>query len=478
MDNMLNLEELQQNRISHEYSVSEISRRLKSVVEDTFNNVRVRGEVSGFKCAPSGHVYFNLKDQTAVIKAVCWKGLANALNFKLEDGLEIIVSGRISIYEGQSTYQIIIQKIELAGLGALLALFEKRKAMLTAEGLFDSARKRPIPFLPKSIGVVTSPTGSVIRDILHRINDRMGLNVLVWPVLVQGPDAPSQIANAINGFNKKLPDGIETPDTLIIARGGGSIEDLWAFNEEIVVRAAAASKIPLISAIGHETDTTLIDFAADKRAPTPTAAAEMATPVRLELVKGLSAKEQRLRAALLGSITSKDNKLTNLSLSLINFSQRLVSLDSRIKQATHKLETSLSTFVFQKAAKLEKIAGKLSAQLILRSIKIYESKLTAAINMMASNMLNLLLSRNQKIASLGRLLESFNYKNVLKRGYAIVKSYNNKLIVSKEEAKALASLTLEFKDGKIKATVHGATKAKHNRRAVAQSDLFDYTTKT
>ncbi|HEY5597611.1 MAG TPA: exodeoxyribonuclease VII large subunit, partial [Kiloniellales bacterium] len=253
------------------FSVSEISQAIKRTLEGSFEWVRVRGEISGFKRAASGHMYFSLKDENAVIDAVCWRGSAGRLGLAPEDGMEVIAGGRITSYPGRSKYQIIVERLELAGEGALLKLLETRKRALAAEGLFDAARKRPLPYLPEVIGVVTSPTGAVIRDILHRLADRFPRHVLVWPVLVQGEGAAEQVAAAIRGFNA-LPAGgpVPRPDLLIVARGGGSLEDLWAFNEEIVVRAAAESAIPLISAVGHETDTTLIDFAADRRAPTPT----------------------------------------------------------------------------------------------------------------------------------------------------------------------------------------------------------------
>lgn len=244
-----------------EFTVTELSQALKRTVEENFSWVRVRGEVSGFKRAASGHLYMTLKDENAVLDAVCWKGVAARLGIAPEDGLEIIATGKLTTYPGRSKYQIVIDSMELAGEGALLKLLEDRRKKLAAEGLFDESRKRPLPFLPEVIGVVTSPTGAVIRDILHRLRDRFPRHVLVWPVLVQGKGAAEQVAAAIKGFNAIRSGGaVPRPDLLIVARGGGSLEDLWAFNEEIVVRAAAASEIPLISAVGHETDTTLIDF--------------------------------------------------------------------------------------------------------------------------------------------------------------------------------------------------------------------------
>src|SRR5437763_7510682 len=275
-------------------SVTELSGALKRTIENAFGQVRVRGEISGFKRHASGHSYFTLKDENACIDAVIWRGSAGALAFRPEDGAEVIASGKLTTYPGRSKYQIVVERMELAGEGALLALLEKRRKALAAEGLFDEARKRKLPFLPRVIGVVTSPTGAVIRDILHRLEDRCPARVILWPVPVQGESAAAKIAAAIRGLAALEP----RPDLLIVARGGGSIEDLWAFNEEEVVRAAAESPIPLISAVGHETDTTLIDFAADRRAPTPTAAAEIAVPVRAELFAQLGELQHRYQHCL------------------------------------------------------------------------------------------------------------------------------------------------------------------------------------
>src|SRR5687767_13330333 len=270
-------------------TVSELSGALKRSVEDAFSHVRVRGEVSGFKRVASGHCYLTLKDDRACIDGVIWKTSAAALAFRPEDGIEVIATGKLTTYPGRSKYQIVIDRMELAGEGALLALLERRRKALAAEGLFGADRKRKLPFLPRVIGVITSPTGAVIRDIIHRLEDRCPTHVIVWPVPVQGEGAAAKVAAAIRGFASLEP----RPDLIIVARGGGSIEDLWAFNEEEVVRAAATSPIPLISAVGHETDTTLIDFASDRRAPTPTAAAEMAVPVRTELAAMLGELGQR-----------------------------------------------------------------------------------------------------------------------------------------------------------------------------------------
>src|SRR5215208_4104605 len=269
-----------------EWSVSDLAAALKRTLEDAFGFVRLKGEVSGYRGPhSSGHVYFCLKDQNARIDAVIWKTTFSRLRIKPQEGLEVVATGRITTFPGKSTYQIVVESLEPAGIGALMAVLEETRRKLAAEGLFDALRKRPLPFLPRVVGVVTSPTGAVIRDILHRLDDRFPRHVLVWPVRVQGDTCADDVAAAIRGFNALQPGGrIPRPDVLIVARGGGSLEDLWGFNEEAVVRAAAASAIPLISAVGHETDTTLIDFASDRRAPTPTAAAEMAVPVRADLM--------------------------------------------------------------------------------------------------------------------------------------------------------------------------------------------------
>src|SRR5882672_7486265 len=282
-----------------EYTVSELSRALKRSIEENFAYVRVRGEISGWKRHNSGHCYLCLKDSEAVLDAVCWRTTVMRLGIKPEDGMEVVCTGRLTTFPGRSKYQLVIETIELAGIGALLKLLEERRRRLAAEGLFAAERKKKLPFLPELIGIVTSPSGAVIRDILHRLADRFPRRVLLWPVAVQGEGAAAQVAAAINGFNRLPAEGpVPRPQLIIVARGGGSLEDLMAFNEEIVVRAAAASRIPLISAVGHETDTTLIDFASDRRAPTPTAAAEMAVPVRLELIAEIAAKSVRLANAL------------------------------------------------------------------------------------------------------------------------------------------------------------------------------------
>ena len=326
----------------HEFTVSEIAFSLKKTIEDAYGLVRIRGEISGFKRAASGHLYLALKDEKAVLDGVCWRGTAGKLAFRPEDGLEVICTGRLTTYPGRSRYQLVIEHMEPAGAGALMALFEERKQRLAAEGLFAEERKRPIPYLPTRIGIVTSPTGAVIRDILHRLAERFPSHVLLWPVLVQGEGAAEQIAGAIEGFDRLNQEGSIPPvDVLIVARGGGSIEDLWAFNEEIVARAVAACRIPVISAVGHETDTTLIDFVADRRAPTPTAAAEIAVPVRAELMATLDGLGERLIHGSERGLAERRRQLDGLARGLpdpaaqLRYSeQRLDDLGERLKLRT------------------------------------------------------------------------------------------------------------------------------------------------
>ncbi|HIP78246.1 MAG TPA: exodeoxyribonuclease VII large subunit, partial [Kiloniellaceae bacterium] len=353
-----------------EFSVSEISQAVKRTLEGTFERVRVRGEVSGFKRAASGHLYLALKDENAVLDGVCWRGVAGRLSIQPEDGMEVIASGRITSYPGRSKYQIVIDSLELAGQGALLKLLEDRRRKLAEEGLFDEARKRPLPFLPEVIGVVTSPTGAVIRDILHRLEDRFPRRVLVWPVLVQGEGAAEQVAAAIRGFNALPADGaVPRPDLLIVARGGGSLEDLWAFNEEVVVRAAAASEIPLISAVGHETDTTLIDFAADRRAPTPTAAAEMAVPVRRDLMVQSADLERRMLAATSRLLEERRVQLEGLSRGLVDPRRLLEEMAQRLDERTERLRAAWERLMAEGRGQLDRLAAALPHPRQLLAVK-------------------------------------------------------------------------------------------------------------
>ena len=342
------------------YSVSEISGALKRTIEQAYGYVRVRGEISGCKRHGSGHIYLALKDMDAVIDAVCWRGTAGRLKVDPADGIEVIATGRLTTFPGRSKYQMVIEQMELAGEGALLKLLEERKRKLAAEGLFAAERKRPLPYLPQVIGVITSPTGAVIRDILHRLNERFPRHVLLWPVAVQGDTAAEQVARAIDGFNRIVSGGpVPRPDLIIVARGGGSLEDLMAFNEEIVVRAAAASQIPLISAVGHETDTTLIDFASDRRAPTPTAAAEMAVPVRLDLLTEVRSLGGRLDAASIRLVEERRLRLDGLARGLPDPVRLIETAEQRLDDRAERLKLSIGALLRDRAARVATASAQL-----------------------------------------------------------------------------------------------------------------------
>ncbi|MEM7522722.1 MAG: exodeoxyribonuclease VII large subunit, partial [Pseudomonadota bacterium] len=353
-----------------EFSVSELSGAVKRVIEGSFDHVRVRGEVGRVSRPRSGHVYLDLKDDRAVLAAICWKGVAARLEVQPEDGLVVVATGRLTTYPGQSRYQLIVESIAPAGVGALMAMLEKRKATLAAEGLFAAERKREIPFLPKAVGVVTSPSGAVIRDILHRLAERFPLPVLVWPVAVQGKACAPEVANAIRGFNAMPANGRSPrPDVLIVARGGGSVEDLWGFNEEIVSRAAAESEIPLISAVGHETDTTLIDYVADRRAPTPTAAAEMAAPVRGELLAAIAGLEERRARALARGLEERRRRLRDLARALPRPEEITGERRQRLDAAAERLPLALARAADRKRLALASgPAGRFGPDLLRRRI--------------------------------------------------------------------------------------------------------------
>src|SRR5690349_11360594 len=354
-----------------ELTVSELSAALKRTVEDAYGYVRVRGEISGYKGPhSSGHCYFALKDDRAKIDGVIWKSTFGRMRVKPEEGLEVIVTGRLTTYPGRSSYQIVIESLEPAGIGTLMKLLEERKRKLAAEGLFDEARKQLLPFLPNVIGVVTSPTGAVIRDILHRLEDRFPRCVLVWPVRVQGETSAFEVANAIHGFNALPEHGpVPRPELIIVARGGGSLEDLWSFNEEIVVRAAAASMIPLISAVGHETDVTLIDFAADRRAPTPTAAAEMAVPVRSELLATLASLGSRKLACWQRNIKQHRKELSHLSRALPRHDELLAMPRQRLDTCTGRLPRALLANAQLHHREFTRAASRLSPRLLSHRIE-------------------------------------------------------------------------------------------------------------
>jgi len=407
-------------------SVSEISALLKRVVEDRFGFVRVRGEISGFKRAASGHVYMALKDENARLEAVMWRGTTQRLNFQPEDGLEVIATGKLTTYPGRSNYQLVIERMEVAGEGALLALLARNKARFEAEGLFDPARKRTLPYVPRVIGVVTSPTGAVIRDILHRLSDRFPVQVLVWPVLVQGQGAAEQVAAAVRGFSALTPGGaLPRPDLVIVARGGGSIEDLWAFNEEAVVRAVAECTIPIISAVGHETDTTLCDFAADRRAPTPTAAAEMAVPVRAELGNQIAELTLRKRRAVLRPLQLGRERLAARAERMPAPQALLTPHAQRLDDLSERLRRALSDRTLLARGQLQRVAGGLSAPLL-------KARLSAA---------------RGRLDGLVRLFVSLDPDKVLGRGYVRVTGPDGRTLTSKALAAREAALALHFQDG-------------------------------
>jgi len=430
-------------------TISEISQSLKRTVEDRFGYVRLRGELSGVKRAASGHMYCALKDDKAVLDGVMWRGNTGRLAFVPEDGLEVIATGKLTTYPGRSKYQIVMDSLEIAGEGALLALLEKTRARLEAEGLFARERKRRLPFLPRTIGVVTSPTGSVIRDILHRLADRFPSHVLVWPVLVQGQGAAEQVAGAINGFSEIAPGGpVARPDVVIVARGGGSIEDLWSFNEEIVVRAIADSSIPVISAVGHETDTTLADYAADQRAPTPTAAAEMAVPVRVDLdatVADFAGRQRRAvhRPLELGRerLEARVKRMPRIEALLQPQAQKLDDLSDRLRRG-------LRDRAGQGREKLAGVAARLAPRLLERALETRIDRLTRA------RLIPALVERPIKLGqdrlnALARLTDQLHPDKPLERGYAMVRTNDGKVVTNHAEAVSHRALNLKFKDGEL-----------------------------
>lgn len=474
----------------HEYTVSELSGAVKRSIEENFGFVRVRGELGRVTRPGSGHVYLDLKDDKSVLSGVMWKGMAARLKIRPEQGMEVIATGRMTTFAGQSRYQIIIDSIEPAGVGALMALYEERKKKLAAEGLFAPERKREIPFLPQVIGVVTSPTGAVIRDILHRLRERFPRHVMVWPTVVQGRGAEDRIAEAIDGFNALEPDGdIPRPDVLIVARGGGSIEDLWCFNEEVVARAAAASRIPLISAVGHETDTTLIDYVADRRAPTPTAAAEMAVPVRSELVGEILNKERRMVGAGARLIEMRRNALRSAERGLGRPEDMMGSAQQRLDRLGDQLaaglrgkaaraetslasrgrltSTTLSTALARKKNDAAGLGARLpaAAALPLRQARERINALRlpslalrrhlesegAGVGKLAGRIAalapRLMRDRRERLTAQARLLESFSYENVLERGFALVRDSNGALVRRAASAPKTGPGEIRFRDG-------------------------------
>ena len=470
-----------------EFTVSELSAALRRTVEDAYGYVRVRGEVSGYKGpSPSGHVYFRLKDDKAVLESVIWKGVLGRMRIKPEEGLEVIASGKLTTFAGSSKYQIVIDSLEPAGLGALMALLEERRRKLAAEGLFDDARKQLLPYLPEVIGVVTSPTGAVIRDILHRLADRFPRHVIVWPVKVQGDGSAEQVAAAIRGFNALPETGpIRRPDLLIVARGGGSLEDLWSFNEEIVVRAAADSMIPLISAVGHETDITLIDFASDKRAPTPTAAAEMAVPVRADLIAELMSKARRVLACWQRAQDHRRTEFRAASRALPNAEELLAGPRQRLDACAERLPRALRANAQIHHTQFSRVSGRLSPQLLRTNVERRRVRLDACTQRLGTALktyreaqLNrvsrardrvialrershraivaLMTVRTARLERSHQLLRAFSYQSVLSRGFALVRDGAGRPLRSAAAISPGARLDIEFADGRVGAVADGS----------------------
>ncbi|MCF3642538.1 exodeoxyribonuclease VII large subunit [Rhizobium sp. TRM95111] len=488
-----------------EYSVSELSGSIKRTVEQAFDQVRVRGEISGYRGPhSSGHAYFSLKDDRARIDAVIWKGTFSRLRFRPEEGMEVIATGKVTTFPGSSKYQIVIESLEPAGAGALMALLEERRRKLAAEGLFDADRKRPLPFLPAVIGVVTSPTGAVIRDILHRIADRFPVHVLVWPVKVQGEGSGDDVAAAIDGFNAFATGGpIPRPDVLIVARGGGSLEDLWSFNDEAVVRAAARSGIPLISAVGHETDWTLIDHAADRRAPTPTGAAEIAVPVKADLEATLAALAARLGNAASRQMELRRQALRAMARALPSLDQLLALPRRRFDEAAAGLGRGLRMNTLAKRQAFERSAAHLRSDLVagriaerrqriadnarraermverlldrlrartaaseaalrgapmrmLAEIRRGRESLASRARRAETAMTAVLARRRSQLVAQDRVLQSLSYRNVLKRGYALVRDDAGRPVKAARELAPAAAITIEFSDGLVDAVAKAA----------------------
>ncbi|ATF17724.1 exodeoxyribonuclease VII large subunit [Phaeobacter gallaeciensis] len=455
-----------------EFTVSEISGEVKRTLEGTFGRIRVKGEVGRVFKARSGHLYYDIKDDRSVLACTTWKGQIASLSVVPEEGLEVVVTGRLTAFGGQSKYNMNVDEVAVAGQGALMALLEKRKKQLEAEGLFAPERKKPLPYLPQIIGVVTSPSGAVIRDILHRLRDRFPRKVLVWPVAVQGPNCAPEVARAIEGFNQLTPGGaLPRPDLIIVARGGGSIEDLWGFNEEIVARAVANSQIPLISAVGHETDTTLIDFVSDRRAPTPTAAAELAVPVRLELLGWTENQGARLVRSAGQAVQQRRQRLNDLARALPKPDTLLETPRQRLDRVSERLPDALIRGVERRRLRLSEAAAalrpstlrqlvtarqdrlrNLSSRLTLRPIQQELGRQRDHIGQLAQRLETVQTQRldrhRHRLEATGRQLEILSYKATLERGYAVVRSKDG-VVTRAADAATQAGLRIEFADAEI-----------------------------
>jgi len=463
-----------------EVSVSELSALIRRALETGFGRVRVRGELGRVVRARSGHLYFDIKDDSATLNAVMWRGGAQRLGFEPEEGMEVIAEGRISSYPGRSSYQLVCEDMQPAGAGALMRLLEERRARLAAEGLFDPSRKRPIPFLPSVIGVVTSPTGAVIRDILHRIEERFPVRVIVWPALVQGERAAGEVAAGVAGFNALAEGGtVPRPDLIIVARGGGSVEDLWPFNDEALVRTVAASRIPVISAVGHETDVTLIDLAADLRAPTPTAAAELATPVRADLVDQVLALRDRQLRALRRRIDTSRLELRLAGERLPRIQRLLEQPRQRLDLAGERFGGALGRGVARRRLQFERIAQRLRPEGVRAGLGRRAARLEELGLRLWPAMERRAAARRSALEAAGRMLESLSHASVLRRGFALVRGADGRLIRSAGDIEAGARLNIGFADGVVEAVAGagagpspGRGARQPRRRTDEQGDLF------
>ena len=442
-----------------EYSVTELSSALKSTIEDNFGYVRIKGELSGINKHSSGHIYLTLKDENAIINGIIWRSSVAKIKIQPEEGLEVICSGKISTgynpgrYPGRSNYQITIDSMKPAGLGALMAILEERKQKLKIEGLFEEIHKKTLPKYPTSIGVITSPTGAVLQDIKHRISDRFPCNIILWPVPVQGNDAAELIENAILGFNTLDESKIQKPDVIILARGGGSIEDLWCFNEEEVVRAVFQSQIPVISAIGHETDTTLVDYAADMRAPTPTAAAELATPAKDILISELSENSNRLNSSIKNIVSMSRERVVSVQKLLPSY-QNLFNIKlNDINILAQRLPTAIKIYLQNEITNLQTSSSKLNLKILKEKIKNSQNSLSSLKNQLTNNSKTNLSTQSNRVLSASKLLESLSYKSVIKRGFSVVRNSSNIILTKKTDVLNDKKLNVETKFGTINVTV-------------------------
>jgi exodeoxyribonuclease VII large subunit len=454
-----------------EFSVSEISGVVKRMIEGEFSHVRIKGEIGRVSRPASGHIYLDLKDDRAVLASVIWKGVAGRLRTPPEEGMEVVATGRLTTFPGQSRYQMVIENIAPAGVGALMAMLEKRKKALAAEGLFDPDRKQPIPYLPQVIGVITSPSGAVIRDILHRLRDRFPRKVQIWPVPVQGEKCAQSVVAAIEGFNRLAPDGaIPRPDLLIVARGGGSIEDLWGFNEEIVVRAAAASAIPLISAVGHETDTTLIDYVSDQRAPTPTAAAELAVPVRADLLAHLAKLEERAVRGVTQNLENRRQRLRDLARALPKPADIVTAQGQRLDLYAARLPAALRALTQAKRVRFVGAHARLRPVALRQMIQqkgVYLKQLGGSFSTAARSDVE---RRRARLDSLERLRLTLGYTETLRRGYAVVRDGDQNVITNLTTAKKAENIEVEFQDGRLHLNKTSQTPKKKTPKQAEEKD--------